>query len=96
MYTEKFQTMQTELKKLKKKLKHVEEEIGEMRMDLEVTLTLKSKLEISDQEKVSEIKSLNYQIDRLTNIIMTHDHHKHHHKHHHYPGHKKQHRGHKK
>ena len=91
-YTEKIQTMQTELKNLKKKLKHVEEEIREMRMDLEVTLTLKSKLEISDWEKVSEIKSLNYEIDRLTNIIMTHDHHKHHH----YPGHKKQHRGHKK
>ena len=49
-----------------------------MRMDLEVTLTLKSKLEISDQENVSENKSLNYQIDRLSNIIMTHD----------YPGHK--------
>ena len=38
-----------------------------MRMDLEVTLTLKSKLEISDQENVSENKSLNYQIDRLSN-----------------------------
>ena len=55
-----------------------------MRMDLEVTLTLKSKLEISDQENVSENKSLNYQIDGLSNIIMTHDHHKYHH----YPGHK--------
>lgn len=88
-YNDKITNMQTEiirLKELEKILKENEQEMRKVKVDLEVALTLKSKLEISHQEKDSKIKSLKDEVDRLNAIIMTHDHHKHHHHHHKHHG----------
>ena len=88
-YNDKITNMQTEiirLKELEKILKENEQEMRKVKVDLEVALTLKSKLEISQQEKDSEIKSLKDEVDRLNAIIMTHGHHKHHHHHHKHHG----------
>ena len=88
-YNDKITNMQTEiirLKELEKILKENEQEMRKVKVDLEVALTLKSKLEINHQEKDSEIKSLKDEVDRLNAIIMTHGHHKHHHHHHKHHG----------